>query len=337
MVGSACTANPNDEPKPGESSTTALTGTSTQGATGVGNTTDAPTSTESSTTESPTSTGNPQTGENPSTTGATTSPEDTTTAQPVADMGPPPVTCPATAFCEGFEDYTETALVDGQTFGPWKAAVKLQATMDLDGTHTTSGQRALHVRLEEGDKSGGRLLASDGVALLADSPTHVYGRMMMYTALGGTSVHWTFFGVSGPPEPSTPPPANYASYIMSSLPKDGVNMYSFVDGLGGGQDYQDCSKRADVAMPVGQWSCVSFEMDSVARKLRMWVDGDPNPIVAVDEVGAACVAPLPADSLWYGPLIDQLFVGAWSFHPMKAPLELWIDDLVVDTAPVACP
>ena len=49
------------------------------------------------------------------------------------------------------------------------------------------------------------------------------------------------------------------------------------------------------------------------------------------------MAPLPADSLWYGPLIDQLFVGAWSFHPMKAPLELWIDDLVVDTAPVACP
>ena len=34
---------------------------------------------------------------------------------------------------------------------------------------------------------------------------------------------------------------------------------------------------------------------------------------------------------------EPLFVGAWSFHPLNAPLDVWIDDLVVDTKPVSCP
>jgi hypothetical protein len=165
----------------------------------------------------------------------------------------------------------------------------------------------------------------------------VYGRLMMYIAESGTSVHWTFFGVQGPAEPSAPLAGSYASYIMSSLPSDGVNTYSFVDGLAGGPDFQDCWARGETPMPTGQWTCVSFEMDSLERRLRMYVDGDPNPIVAVDDTGQGCVSPVAGDSLWYGPEIEDLFVGTWSFHPMQAPLEIWIDDLVVDTAPVACP
>lgn len=60
-------------------------------------------------------------------------------------------------------------------------------------------------------------------------------------------------------------------------------------------------------------------------------------IVSVDDSGQGCVAPVAGDSLWYGPEIEELFAGTWSFHPMQGPLEVWFDDLVVDTAPVACP
>jgi hypothetical protein len=271
--------------------------------------------------------------------GSTTLPADegsTTATEP--DLGPTLEPCPATAFCEPFDDYTETSLADAQSFGPWRASLSDSgATMDLDGTHTTSGDHALHVRLEQGGTSGGRLFTTDGLPLLADSPTHVYGRLMMYIAESGTSVHWTFFGVQGSAEPSSPLAGNYAAYIMSSLPADGINTYSFVDGLSGGPSYQDCWARGDTPMPTGQWTCVSFEMDSLARRLRMYVDGDPTPIVSVDDTGQGCVAPVAGDSLWYGPEIEELFVGTWSFHPMEAPLEVWIDDLVVDTSPVACP
>ena len=209
--------------------------------------------------------------------------------------------------------------------------------MNLDGTHTTSGEAALHIALDQDSNSGGRLFTNGEVPLLSDLPTHVYGRMMIYIEQNGTSVHWTFFGVQGEAEPASPLAGNFASYIMSSLPANGVNTYAFVDGLSGGPDYQDCSTRGETQMPTGEWSCISFEMDSLGRHLRMWKDDGEDPIVSVDDHGDACVAPVPSDSVWWGPLIDRFFVGGWSFHPMNAPLELWIDDVVVDTVPVPCP
>ena len=91
-------------------------------------------------------------------------------------------------------------------------------------------------------------------------------------------------------------------------------------------------------MPESRWTCVAFEMDSVARRLRLTTDGAAAPAVAVDDHGQGCVGDVvPDDSPWYGPAIDELYVGAWSFHPMTGPLEVWIDDLVVDVDPVSCP
>ncbi|HTJ83848.1 MAG TPA: hypothetical protein VL400_19150 [Polyangiaceae bacterium] len=258
--------------------------------------------------------------------------------------GGPVDPCGDALFCEKFDDYAGVGdIADGQTFGPWRAALKSPgATMNLDGAHTVSGTHALHMSVETGVTAGGRLFADGDEPLFANLPTHVYGRMMMYVDPNGTSIHWTFFGASGDAEPSSPVAGRRATYLFSSLPKSGVNTYSFVYGLAadGTDPYHDCwfqSQEPQGAMPTGQWQCVEFELDSVARKLRMTADGGSSPTVAVDDHGQGCVDPaVPDDSPWYGPAIDTLYVGAWSFHDMDAPLEVWIDDLVVDTKPVSC-
>jgi hypothetical protein len=69
----------------------------------------------------------------------------------------------------------------------------------------------------------------------------------------------------------------------------------------------------------------------------MYKDGAVDPILSIDDHGNGCVAPTSVTDPWYGPAVDQLFVGAWSFHQMNAQLDVWIDDLVVDDKPVACP
>jgi hypothetical protein len=210
--------------------------------------------------------------------------------------------------------------------------------MGLDGAHKISGANALHVHIDNAVTAGGRLFSDGMQPIFATKPTHVYGRMMMYIDPNGTSVHWTFFGVNGVAEPTSPAAGRNASYIMSSLPRSGVNTYSFVYGLQalGTDPYHDCSSQSMTPMPSA-WACISFEMDSVARKLRMYKDGAATPILSVDDHGKGCVAPTVVTSPWYGPAITQLFVGAWSFHAMNAPLDVWIDDLVVDTKPVTCP
>jgi hypothetical protein len=247
--------------------------------------------------------------------------------------------CDTALFCEKFDDYAGvTAIADKQKLGPWHAALKQGASMGLDGMHKMSGSSALHVHIDNTVTAGGRLFADGDQPIFASKPTHVYGRMMMYIDPNGTSVHWTFFGVNGDAEPSSPAVGRNASYIMSSLPKSGVNTYSFVYGLQaqGSDGFHDCSSQSKTSMP-SEWACISFEMDSVARKLRMYKDGAVDPILSVDDHGNGCVAPTSVTSPWYGPAISQLFVGAWSFHAMNAPLDVWIDDLVVDTKPVACP
>jgi hypothetical protein len=250
--------------------------------------------------------------------------------------------CGSSLFCEKFDSYAGvTAVADKQKFGPWHAALATGATLALDGMHKVSGDSALHVHIDNAVTAGGRLFADGAQPIFASKPTHVYGRMMMYIDPNGTSIHWTFFGVNGDAEPSSPAVGRNAQYIMSSLPKNGVNTYSFVYGLaaiGGDSDgYHDCSSPSGTSMPTAAWACVSFEMDSVARKLRMYKDGAATPMLSVDDHGTGCVAPTSVTSPWYGPAITQLFVGAWSFHPMNAPLDVWIDDLVVDTKPVTCP
>jgi hypothetical protein len=253
-----------------------------------------------------------------------------------ADTGPPDP-CGAALFCEKFDNYAGvTAIANNQKLGPWHAALQTGATMGLDGTHKVSGSSALHVHVDNMVTAGGRLFADGAQPIFASKPTHVYGRMMMYIDPNGTSIHWTFFGVDG--DAQAPATGRNASYIMSSLPRNGVNTYSFVYGLAATSTdgYHDCSSQSATSMPSA-WACVSFEMDSVARKLRMYKDTAQPPILSVDDHGTGCVPPTPVTSPWYGPSITQLFVGAWSFHPMNAPLDVWVDDLVVDTKPVVCP
>ncbi len=249
--------------------------------------------------------------------------------------------CGDALLCEPFEGYDVTTLDDGQRFGPWRASLRSPgATMDLDGAHTVSGARALHMRIDAGANAGGRIFANGALPIFEGHPTHIYGRLMMFIEPNGTSVHWTLFGASGDAEPSSPVVGRRATYMISSLPRAGVNTYSFVDGLEASatDPFHDCWFQGMEPMPTSRWTCIAFEMDGAARHMRLATDGAPDPTLALDDHGQGCVGDVvPGDSPWYGPAIDQLYVGAYSFHPMDAPLEVWIDDLVVDTSPVACP
>ncbi|MGZ3455632.1 MAG: hypothetical protein ACXVEF_38865 [Polyangiales bacterium] len=249
----------------------------------------------------------------------------------------PPDPCGSALFCETFDSYSAVSSVTGgQKFGPWQAELKSGASMVLDGAHKRSGANALHVHIDNGVTEGGRLHTTGGQPIFASKPTHLYGRMMMYIDPNGTSIHWTFFGVGGKVPAGSPAAGESAAYILSSLPNK-VNTYSFVYGLSAPDGYHDCSSQSKTPMPTATWACVSFEIDSVARKLRMYKDDATTPILSVDDHGTGCVAPTSVTSPWYGPAIDSLFVGAFSFHAMNAPLDVWIDDLVVDTKPVNCP
>jgi hypothetical protein len=285
------------------------------------------------------SSGSPSSGASSGSSGGTDAASGADATSDASGDAAPADPCGSALFCEKFDGYAGvTAIKDQQKIGPWHASLTAGATMSLDGAHKVSGANALHVHIDNAVTAGGRLFSDGAQPIFTNKPTHVYGRMMMYIDPNGTSIHWTFFGVNGTADPTSPAVGRNASYIMSSLPKSGVNTYSFVYGLSaqGADGYHDCSSQSATAMPSA-WACVAFEMDSVARKLRMYKESAAAPILSVDDHGNGCVAPTPVASPWYGPTVTQLFAGAWSFHAMNAPLDVWIDDVVVDTKPVTCP
>lgn len=256
------------------------------------------------------------------------------------DAGPPdagpPDPCTRGALCDDFDGYGDrTALANGDRFGPWRAALGGEgSTFDLDTTRATSGDTALHVRIADGQTNGGRLFTTDDVPVLEGGPTELYGRMMMYVGDNGHSVHWTLAGVSGPTLAGSPVEGRRSTYLFSSLRQSDANQFSAVNYINT-DPAQDCWNRSDTPIPSGEWMCLEWSVDSEGRHIRMSKDGEP--LIAVDETGQGCVGDVANDSPWHGPAIDQFYVGTWSFHPMTGPLEVWIDDVVVDTSPLACP
>ncbi|MBA3460855.1 MAG: hypothetical protein H0T46_12880 [Deltaproteobacteria bacterium] len=259
---------------------------------------------------------------------------DGTVAVDASIDAPRGLVCGTQKLCETFESLPTGALANNATVGAYRADVQTSGTLAIDSTRAYSGTRSLKAHIDGGAKGGGRLWASGG-ALFAPTQRRIYGRFMMWNATDAQSVHWTLFGASGVvPAPS--PAAGHTTTYLFSAADDKKWMAVFYDN----QTQQDCWNRASepipVATPTDHWTCVAFEADADAIRYRLSLDGRAITSFSVDTTGQGCLN-AGATTPWYGPSFDRFYLGAMSFHNMSGPLDVWFDDLVVDTAPVVCP
>jgi hypothetical protein len=241
--------------------------------------------------------------------------------------------CAGQPLCETFEALPAGNLAHNATIGGFRADVQTGGTLAIDTTRAYSGTHALKAHITGGGSGGGRLWARNG-ALFAPTRRHLFGRFMMWSEREANSVHWTLFGASGV-VPAGPSAGHTATYLFSAA-EDKKFMAVFYDN----QTQQDCwhhsQQLVPVAAPTDHWTCVAFEADADAIRYRMSLDGTPVTSFSVDTTGDGCLN-APATTPWYGPSFDQFYLGAMSFHPMSGPLDVWFDDLVIDTTPVMCP
>jgi hypothetical protein len=251
-----------------------------------------------------------------------------------ADAKPNAPLCSGQKLCDDFESYAAGTLTNGTTLGPWKASVEAgNGVVSVDASKAFSGTRSLKVHINGAAPGGGQLRAKPMFAP-APGTQHLYGKFRMFLeASSGTSKHWTMFGAAGIVPAGTPISGNRATYLFSVADNGGKN--EFMNVFYNDQTRQDCWHHATQLVPAGKWSCVSFEADGAAIKYRAALDGQAVPSMSVDRTGDGCLN-AAANAPWYGPTFEEFYIGALSFHPMTAPLDMWIDDVVVDTKPVAC-
>jgi hypothetical protein len=237
-------------------------------------------------------------------------------------------------FCDNFESYPTAGVTNGTTLGPWKASVTAgNGAVTIDTGKAFSGTRSLKVHINAGSAGGGQLRTKASPIFSPIRP-QLYGKFRMYLQPGaGTSNHWTMFGAAGTVQPGVPLAGHHVTYLFSAFNENGNNRFGevFYDD----QTAQDCWHHSTQLMPTGRWACVGFAVNGPQIQYRVFLDGQPVPTLSLNNTGDGCLN-AAATAPWYGPSFDEFYIGALSFHPMSAPLDLWIDDVVLDTNPVAC-
>ncbi len=243
------------------------------------------------------------------------------------------VVCGGQLLCENFDTFSIGALANNQMISGFRADVQGSGTLAIDTTRAYSGTQSLKAHINGAAQGGGRLWTQNA-ALFAQPRRHLYGRFMMWNSNDSNSVHWTIFGASGVVPTGNPSSGHTTTYLFSAA-EDKKFMAVFYDN----QTQQDCWHHATELVPVAppgdHWTCVSFEADADAIRYRMSLDGRAITSFSVDTTGDGCLN-APGTTPWYGPSFDRFYLGALSFHAMSGPLDVWFDDLVVDTQPVEC-
>ncbi|MBV9949578.1 MAG: hypothetical protein JOZ69_22240 [Myxococcales bacterium] len=172
----------------------------------------------------------------------------------------------------------------------------------------------------------------------------IYGRMMFWLDSAPTgTVHWTIVDGSG-----LVPGQNYHAVYRygGQLPLTGADggfagsqmmaSYDTVDSNNGIGPKSDCYHHSKGrAVPVAAWTCIQWKFDGPNDTLTLSLGGTPAPDLTVAHTGDGCVNQ-PATYEWTAPSFQQIDVG-WESYQADDARTIWIDDLAIGTASIACP
>ncbi len=229
--------------------------------------------------------------------------------------------CAGRAVCDSFEG----AAVGGKPSLPWKVvtnsgAVEVSTTRAYTGTHslkltttTATYQRAM--------------ITAEGAPLFPIASNVLYGRMMAWLEnAAGHNVHWNMIKGSGPvPGHSGVTGAyNYGGQLDKFLANYDTKNAS-----------TDCWKHSAKGMPIGKWVCFAWKMSGPTNELQLWTDGGELADMHVTNTGEGCIANDFA-GVWIAPTFTAASVG-WESVQNDPGHTMYIDDVVLDDQPLACP
>ncbi len=236
--------------------------------------------------------------------------------------GGPQDPCAGRLICDDFEGDT-----NGEAPGaPWGVATNNGAVV-VDGAKAHSGTHAVKVSTGAGQYKQA-LFFTEGAPAFPIASNVVHGRMMIYMdATANDGVHWTMIQGTGP----LPGHAGVDSFYRYGGMWGGKMMANYeTSGLA-----TDCWNNSNAVMPTGKWTCMEWKFDGPANEMRFWLDGQEVSDLHVKDQGMGCGGHDLADQ-WLAPTFDKMWLG-WESYQNDDAREAWIDDVVIDDAPIGCP
>jgi hypothetical protein len=225
-------------------------------------------------------------------------------------------------YCDNFESYPTGAITNNQTLGEWTVKVNGAPTLAaIDSLKPFSGANSLHVTVPAGTAAGASLYKLVTAGLVPNN--NLFGRAMVY-----------FSDADG-----NAAPVGVHSWIFQSLGTSTVQGGAVSMNLGdGGAKMQlnyhpfgapEASVQGMPQMAAETWHCVQWQYDGSgtppANAATVWVDG-------------TVVVSVAAAKGWeFATPWNAMNFGFMHFETLATPADVYLDDLVVDSAMVACP
>ena len=224
------------------------------------------------------------------------------------------IDCASMLVCDDFEstsiegwqlviDPPQAGIVEADTTGATSGNVSMRFV-------TTASDVVSHVQLSKA---------------IAPPDNVFFGRMMLWATRTPTNPqHWNLIQGWG--------------YVPGSQTQSLSDQVMYQYG-GGGPDRAlaayylnwttDCFQPSTASLPLQRWVCVEWQFDGIANEMRFWLDGE-----AIDEL--TVTHPWCGDT-WYAPAFERLDIGWYNaLAEPEGPMEMWIDDVVVDEARIGC-
>lgn len=234
-----------------------------------------------------------------------------------ADVDP----CVGRAICDSFE----TAMAGAPPGAPWK----LSGNTGTAVVSTTRAFRGTHsVKLTTSAAQYQRaMLTADGAPLFPLAENIVYGRMMVWLEnAAGHDVHWNMISAGGPVKgkPAVTGSYNYGGQLDTFLANYDTNGAS-----------TDCYQHSKKGMPIGKWACFSWKLDGTKNELQLGTDDGDLADMHVTNKGEGCIGHDFGD-IWIAPLFGRASVG-WESVQSDPGHTMYVDDVILDSKPIACP
>jgi hypothetical protein len=230
----------------------------------------------------------------------------------------PAGSCAGAIACDDFEGN-----VTGAAPAMWTVDIGPvgTGTVKVDTTRAFSGTKSLRITVMPRMDHNRAFITR---ALPALPGNAFYGRMMIWVvATPPSGVHWDNIRAQG----------FFAGTMM-----DGQYNY------GGGQttgnlmaNYwtkaSDCWKSSSRKLTTGKWACIEWLYDGGHDEMHYWLDKEEVADLAVPQKGDGCYGP----NVWHAPPFEKLSLGWYNAQPSPIPIEMWVDDVAVDTKRIGCP
>ncbi len=232
------------------------------------------------------------------------------------DAGP---SCSA-AFCDDFER------PDGGGLSPWRTSVS-GGTVALDTARAHSGTTSAKITTD-GQAAYRRAYLELTSPFFPVSGNAFYGRMWVYlTAAPSMTTHWTNISGEGTAQYNG---QNIQAYVRYG----GQVSKQLMANYDSSPLSSDCWRHSTVAIPEGRWACFEWHFAGGANTMELWLDGTQLNQITINGTGDGCIAHDLADN-WVLPTFDTLHLG-WEHYQTSIPIEMWVDDVALDTSQIGC-